>query len=62
MSYRNHPGGMSGMSENLTTSTRPVVLEDVVATGNRAQRRFALRKLAEIHRKESAARRKEIRK
>lgn len=59
MSYRNHPGGMNGMSENITATSRPVALEDVIATGNRAQRRFAKTKLAAIQRREPKLRRVE---
>lgn len=59
MSYRNHPGGMNGMSENITATTRPIALEDVVATGNRAQRRFAKKKLAAIQRSETKLQRGE---
>lgn len=45
--YRNHPRGMAGMSENTTRTSAPVALESIVATGNRSQRRWAKRKLAE---------------
>jgi hypothetical protein len=45
--YRNHPGGMAGMSEDITRTTRHVAFEDILATGNRAQRRWAKRKLTE---------------
>lgn len=48
--YRNHPGGMGGMSENITASARPVALEDILATGNRAQQRWAAKKLKKLHR------------
>ncbi len=53
MNYRATPRGMNGMSENLNKTTRPVALEDVIANGNRAQRRFAKKKLAAIPRSKS---------
>ena len=54
--YRNHPGDMGrDMSENITRTSRPVYLEDVVATGNRAQRRWAARKLAATNPHKAAA-------
>lgn len=43
--YRNHPGGMGSLSENVTRTSAPVALEDIAATGNRAQRRWAKKKL-----------------
>lgn len=45
--YRNHPGGMAGMSENTTRTSAPVALQDILATGNRTQRRWAKKKLTE---------------
>jgi len=45
--YRNHPGGMGAMSENVTRSSAPVALETIIATGNRTQRRWAKKKLTE---------------
>lgn len=48
--YRNHPGGMNGMSENITASSCPVVIDDILATGNRAQKRWAKRKLHQLQR------------
>lgn len=51
--YKNHPGGLGGMSENLKKDMHPVVLEDVAESGNRAQRRWARKHLAELARKEA---------
>ncbi|OGS97988.1 MAG: hypothetical protein A3F73_01250 [Gallionellales bacterium RIFCSPLOWO2_12_FULL_59_22] len=48
--YRNHPGGMGRMSENITATSRPVVIEGVLVTGNRAQKRWAKRKLQQVQR------------
>lgn len=59
MTYRNHPGGMNRMSENITATSRPIALEDVIAIGNRAQRRFAKKKLVAIQRREPKLRRME---
>lgn len=53
--YRNHPGGMGGMSENITRTSAPVALEDVVTSGNRAQRRWAQKRLTKIERSKSIA-------
>lgn len=48
VAYRNHPGGMGqNMSQNIARSSAPVSLESVIAIGNRAQRRWAKKKLAE---------------
>lgn len=60
MAYFNHPGGLNGMSENITSTSRPVVLEDVINTGNRAQRRFAQKKLTAIKRRKSPHRRRDF--
>lgn len=53
--YRNHPGGMGGMSENVSSDMKPVYLDDLAAAGNRAQRRFAKKKIADITRKNAKA-------
>ncbi len=54
-SYRNHPGGMVGMCEDIRRSSRPVYLEDVLAMGNRSQRRWAKKKLAKIEHSQAAS-------
>ncbi|TRZ56534.1 MAG: hypothetical protein D4S02_15400 [Rhodocyclaceae bacterium] len=47
--YRNHPGGLGGISENLTANMSAVSQEDIIAAGNRSQRRWARKKLTAIH-------------
>ncbi|MCM2309219.1 MAG: hypothetical protein NDI91_17320 [Sulfuritalea sp.] len=54
-SYRNHPGGMVGMCEDITRNSRPVYLEDVLAIGNRSQRRWAKKRLEKIERSQAGA-------
>lgn len=49
--YKNTPAGLGSMSENLHRVMRPVALEDIAAVGNRAQRRWAEKKLKETERK-----------
>lgn len=48
--YRNHHGDMGTNSESTSGKMVPVCLEEVAASGSRAQRRWAKRKLAEIER------------
>lgn len=51
--YRNHPGGMGPISENTRGTMVPVCLEEVAATGSRAQRRWAQKKLTKINREKA---------
>jgi len=46
--YRTMPGGMNGLSTTTRKSSAPVVLEELVHLGSRAQRRWAKRQLAQI--------------
>jgi hypothetical protein len=50
--YKSVPGGC-GFSNNLTLNMVPVVLEDLAVHGSRPQRRYALRELRKINKKNS---------
>ncbi|CAG4883808.1 protein of unknown function [Georgfuchsia toluolica] len=43
--FRNTPRGMNGMGDNIRANARPIALEDIIAIGNRAQRRWAAKKI-----------------
>lgn len=53
--YRNHPGGMGHLSENVSSGMAPVYLDELVDAGNRAQRRWAKKKIAGITRQNAKA-------
>lgn len=55
--YRNAPGG-SGINSNTKGQMIPVALEDMIATGSRTQRRWALKEMRKIAREKLRQQRK----
>ncbi|MFH1494113.1 MAG: hypothetical protein ABIG70_04885 [Pseudomonadota bacterium] len=55
--YRNVPGG-SGINSNTKGEMVPVALEDMIVTGSRTQRRWALKEMRKIAREKLRQQRK----
>lgn len=53
--FKQLPKGLGGMGENIRRQMVAVDLDDLAVAGNRAQRRYAQKKLAAIQRSKSAA-------
>lgn len=53
--FRQLPRGMKGVGENIRRDMVCVDLDDLALLGNRAQRRFARKKLTQLQHTQSAA-------
>lgn len=52
VAYKNQPKGMGSITTNINRKSEAVDLDSLLIFGNRAQRRFAKKQIAELRKRE----------